>query len=73
MCLSVFKNYASTEGQNPSYQNLYLNQNINRIFAAIDFMFAGFDIAWFIVFNNPLSLIACVLCIIGGIGCLNNI
>lgn len=35
MCLSVFKNYASTEGQNPSYQNLYLNQNINRIFDLI--------------------------------------
>ena len=48
-------------------------KKINRIFAVIDFMFAGFDIAWFIVYNNPLSLIACVLCIIGGIGCLNNI
>ena len=48
-------------------------KNMNKFWAAIDFMFAGFDIAWFIVFNNPLSLIACVLCVIGGIGNLNDI
>lgn len=48
-------------------------KSINKIFTVIDFMFAGFDIAWFIIYNNPLSLIACVCCIIGGIGCLNKI
>ena len=48
-------------------------KNINRIFAAIDFMFAGFDIAWFIVYSNPLSLIALVFCLIGGIESLSNI
>ena len=48
-------------------------KNMNKFWAAIDFMFAGFDIAWFIVYSNPLSLIAFIFCIIGGIESLNNI
>jgi len=31
----MFKNFATTEGQNPTYQNLYLNQNIKIVFDMI--------------------------------------
>ena len=31
----MFKNYASTEGNNPCFQNLYLNQNIIFVFDVI--------------------------------------
>ena len=48
-------------------------KNMNKFWTAIDFMFAGFDIAWFIVYSNPLSLIALILCLIGGIINLNDL
>ena len=46
---------------------------MNKFWTAIDFMFAGFNIAWLIVYNNPLSLIALIFCLIGGIGNLNDL
>ena len=43
------------------------NKNMAYICAAIDFAFVIFDIYWFIFHNNPLSIVAAILCFAGGI------
>ncbi|MCF0125169.1 MAG: hypothetical protein HUJ68_05335 [Clostridia bacterium] len=35
MCFSLFKSYATTEGNRPTYQNFYLKVNIQYIFDII--------------------------------------
>jgi len=46
------------------------NKKINYVIAGIDFACVGFNIYWAISHNNPFSIIAAILCLIGGIGLL---
>lgn len=42
------------------------NKKINYVAAGINFACVGFNIYWAISHNNPFSIIAAILCLIGG-------
>lgn len=43
------------------------NKEFAYVAAGIDFAFTGFNIYWAISHNNPFSIIAAILCLVGGI------
>ena len=43
------------------------NKKINYIAAGVNFACVGFNIYWAISHNNPFSIVAAILCLVGGI------
>lgn len=43
------------------------SKKIDYVAAGIDFACVGFNIYWAISHNNPFSIIAAILCLIGGV------
>ena len=43
------------------------NKEFAYVAAGLDFAFTGFNIYWAISHNNPLSIIAAILCLVSGI------